>query len=172
MSLRIALIAASFLALSPAVASAAEKWGMPHEKELALQGKVVDLLCELKKDCPANCGAGKRQLGLLTADGVLRAAAKGNIDFAGPTVDLAPWCGKTIFTDGLLLENPAAQLYFVQAIREKESDPWTPANAFQTRFDAQHGKTPEWYRKDAAAKQIIDADGVLGVPGLAPPPKK
>lgn len=167
-----ALTLSMLVALAPLVAQAAEKWGMPHEKELALHGKVVDLLCELAKNCPPDCGGGKRQLGVLTSDGVLRPAAKGNVDFAGPIVDLAPWCGKTIFTDGLLLENPAAHLYFVQAIREKEGDPWIPANAFQTTFDARHGKTDEWYRKDPEAKRIIDADGVLGVPGLAPPPKK
>ena len=160
------------IAMLAAPALAAEKWDMPHEKEMIVTGKVVDILCELTKNCPANCGAGKRQLGLLQADGKLRAAAKGNIDFAGAVADLAPYCGKTIQADGLLLENPAAYLYFVQAIREKPGDPWIKAEAFQREFDAANGKTEEWFRKDLRAQQIIGADGVLGIPGLAPPPKK
>jgi hypothetical protein len=165
-------LCAALSALCATHAGAAEKWGMPHEKELIVRGKVVDILCELARDCPPDCGGGKRQLGLVTAEGVLRPAAKGNVDFASPVIDLAPFCGKTIFADGLLLENPAAHLYFVQAIRERDGDPWIPATAFQTRFDARHGATKEWYRSDPTAKDIIARDGVLGVPGLAPPPKK
>ena len=153
-------------------ANAAEKWNMPHEKELVVRGKVVDILCELTGNCPPGCGAGKRQLGLLTAEGVLRPAAKGNVDFAAAVIDLAPLCGKTIYADGLLLENPAAHLYFVQAVREKESDPWIPTVAFQAAFDARHGKTAEWHRADPTAKEIIARDGVLGLPGVPPPPKK
>ncbi len=153
-------------------AAAAEKWDMPHEKELIVTGKVVDLLCELTKNCPANCGGGKRQLGLLEAGGKLRPAAKGLVDFAGAAVELLPFCGKTIQADGLLLENPEAHLYFVQAIRERPADPWIKADKFQAEFDARHGKTAEWFRQDPEAKRIIEADGVLGIRGLKPPPKK
>ncbi len=50
---------------------AADSWGLPGEKEVRFEAKVVDILCELTGDCPADCGAGKRQLGLLKDDGTL-----------------------------------------------------------------------------------------------------
>ena len=167
--MRVLLIALAFAAFP---AAAAEKWDMPHEKELIVAGKVVDLLCELTKNCPANCGGGRRQLGLLEASGRLRPAAKGLIDFAGAALDLLPYCGKVIQADGLLLENPEAHLYFVQAVREKESGPWIKADRFQADYDARHGKTEEWFRQHPDGKRIIGEDGVLGIPGLKPPPKK
>ena len=57
-------------------ASAAEEWGIEGEKKARFEAKVVDILCELSGDCPADCGAGKRQLGLLKDDGTLLLVAK------------------------------------------------------------------------------------------------
>ena len=49
-------------------ASAADEWGIEFEEKVRFEAKVVDILCELSGNCPANCGGGKRQLGLLKDD--------------------------------------------------------------------------------------------------------
>ena len=63
-----AALAASLL-LAPALALAAESWGLPDEQTTRFDATVVDLLCELTGDCPADCGGGARQLRLVTDDG-------------------------------------------------------------------------------------------------------
>src|SRR3546814_5727088 len=52
-------------------AQAANSWGLPSEEIVRFEAKVVDVLCELNGDCPADGGAGRRQLGLLSDDGTL-----------------------------------------------------------------------------------------------------
>eukprot|EP01037_Dinobryon_pediforme_P036370 gene36370-biopygen21088 len=141
--LAVAVIAGTAIwALAPS-ARAAETWGIENEKVVKLQGKVVDLACELRHDCPADCGAGERQLGLLTSDGKLRPAVKGNAEFAGTVVDLAPLCGKTIEVDGLLIENPAAHILMVQAWRETPAAAWTKAEAFLTLWTKHNSAATE-----------------------------
>ena len=58
--------------------SQVDGWKNLQGRENALfKAKVVDIVCELSGDCPADCGAGARQLGLLReADGRLLLAAK------------------------------------------------------------------------------------------------
>ncbi len=52
--------------------SNAKEIGLVGEEKAMFSGKVVDILCELSRDCPANCGDGKRQLGVVRkADNVL-----------------------------------------------------------------------------------------------------
>jgi hypothetical protein len=136
-----------------------------------VRGKVVDVLCQLKGDCPQACGAGRRQLGLLEASGKLRLVAKGNIDFAGAVRDLLPFCGEEIEADGLIVENPAITLFFVQGIRTSPDQPFAPADAFIRDWTARHGQAEEWYRKDPDANRIISEHGPYGIKGLAPPPK-
>src|SRR3546814_4003559 len=55
--------------LIAANAQAANSWGLPNEEIVRFEAKVVDVLCELSGDCPADGGAGRRQLGLVTDDG-------------------------------------------------------------------------------------------------------
>src|SRR3546814_4174772 len=57
--------------LIAANAQAANSWGLPNEEIVRFEAKVVDVLCELSGDCPADGGAGRRQLGLVTDDGTL-----------------------------------------------------------------------------------------------------
>ncbi|WP_166443733.1 hypothetical protein [Rhabdaerophilum calidifontis] len=160
----------ALLALA-APAMAAEPWNIPHEKAVVLKGRVVDMLCQLKGDCPPGCGAGRRQLGILAADGKLRLVAKGNIDFAGAVRDLVGFCGREIEADGLLVENPAITLFFVQGIRTAPDQPFTPADAFLREWTARNGAAAEWFRADPEARRIIAADGPYGIRGLQPPPK-
>jgi hypothetical protein len=167
---RAALLAAS-LALTGA-AFAADPWGLENESIETFKGKVVDVACELTGDCPADCGGGKRQLGLVKADGVLRIAVKGTTDFAGAAVDLASYCGKEIFVDGLLIKSPKTTMYFVQYVREKESDPWLKTNRFRGEWTKANGEAKEWYRADPLVKEIIGEQGVFGLgPDVKPKPQ-
>lgn len=167
---RILLSAVAFVALAAAPARAADAWGIEHEKVVEITGRVVDLACTLKGDCPPNCGDGKRQLGLLTSDGKLRAVVKGPVDFAGPVRDLLAFCGKSVQVDGLFIENPAIHIVQIQNIRERPDQPWAKADAFAKEWEKANGKSEEWYREDKLVKQIIGEDGVYGIKGLVPPP--
>jgi hypothetical protein len=157
--------------LSANSAPAAEAWNIPHEKQVVLKGRVTDALCHLKGRCAPDCGGGKRQLGLVLADGAFRLVAKSNVDFAGAIHDLIGYCGREIEADGLLIENPAVTLFFVQGIRTDASAPFTPAERFKTQWEARHGKAQEWWRADPEANRLIAEDGPLGIKGLAPKPK-
>ena len=165
--LLVSLVATS---LSGAPARAADGWGIEHEKIVEITGRVVDLACTLKGDCPPNCGDGKRHLGLLTPDGKLRAVVKGPVEFAGPVRDLLRYCGKTVQLDGLLIENPAINIVMLQNIRERSDQPFVKADQFWKDWEAANGKAEEWYREDKLVKDVIGADGVYGIKGLNPPP--
>lgn len=152
-------------ALAP-FAGAAELWGLEHEKIATFRAEVVDLLCAVAGSCPADCGGGRRQLGLLTPDGTLRAAVKASSDFAGPVLDLRPWCGRTITVDGLLVENPRMTMMFVQRLRERDDQDWVTTDGFLNAFAARHGSSDDWVRRDPQVKAIIAEGGVFGIPGL------
>ncbi|MEI9986741.1 MAG: hypothetical protein WDN69_28370 [Aliidongia sp.] len=89
---------------------AADSLNIADEQSVALKGKVVDIVCELAHDCTPDCGGGKRQLGLKTADNKLYFAAKSHVIFAGLATDLAPYCGKEIIADGLTTANYGTKL--------------------------------------------------------------
>ncbi len=123
---RSVLVAAALLAgLSAPPASAADLWGIEGEKAVLLKGRVVDLLCEVGKVCAPDCGGGRRQLGLVDGTGRLYPAAKGNTLFAGAVADLAPYCGREVEVDGLVIESPRMHLLFVQKLKA----PATPTSA-------------------------------------------
>lgn len=164
-----ALSLAVGLAAAPALA--AEPWNIPREKQAVLKGWVVDALCHLKNRCAPACGNGKRQLGLVLADGSFRLVAKSNIDFAGASGDLSRYCGREIEADGLLIENPAITLFFVQRLREKPDQDWIAAERFKADWEARNGKADEWWRADPDAKRLIAEDGPFGIKGLQPKPK-
>lgn len=163
------LICISILSFSTP-ASAADGWGIQNEKIVEIEATVVDIACSLRNDCPNNCGDGKRQLGLVTKEGKLHIAVKGATNFAGAVRELLPHCGKSIFADGLLIENPAMTIFMVQNLRLTKNDKLMPATAFEAEWSKAHGKTEEWFRADPLVKQVIEADGVFGIKGLAPKP--
>ena len=166
--MRVVAWAALSLASAVGVAQAAEPWGLENEKVVQLEGRVVDLACELARDCPADCGGGRRQLGVLTAEGRLLPLAKGNVNFANAVADLLPFCGRTLGIDGLLIESPVMSLLFVQNLRASPEAPWQPTAAFERDWKAAHGEAAEWYREDPAVKAAIAEKGVFGIPGLKP----
>jgi hypothetical protein len=164
------LAALAAFALTPALA--AEPEGLENERVATFPAKVVDLACELGGSCPPACGGGKRLLGLVDAAGVLRHATKGPVDFAGVVPDLLPFCGKTIEVDGLIIDNPKMKLFKLQRLRASAAEAWSDARGFESDWRKRNGPAEEWMRADPAVKAIIAADGVYGVPGLAPKPKE
>ena len=167
---RIALFALSVLLLGTASVQAADEWGIDHEQVARWEGKVVDILCELSGDCPANCGEGKRQMGLLLDDGRLVPIVKNFDPFAGAVNDLKGFCDKRITADGLFINNPKMPLFALQFKRLAPDGKWNRANWFVRDWAKQHGDANkgEWFRHDPTVKKIIARDGVFGIPGLKP----
>ena len=139
-----------------------------------LDGKIVDILCELSGDCPANCGEGKRQLGLLLDDGRLIPLVKNFDPFAGTATDLKGFCGKRTTADGLFIKDPQMPLFALQFKRLAPDGKWSRANWFVRDWAKQQNvardsdAAGEWYRNDPTIKKIITRDGVFGIPGIKP----
>lgn len=163
------LITASFFVIGLATSSfAANEWGIDGEEAKELDGTVVDLVCELSGNCPDNCGAGKRQLGLLLKDGTLYPVVKGGSNFAGGTEELIEQCGKSVHVDGLLITDPLMTIYFVQRIRSEETGEWSKTNQWGKNWKAANPgkKLGRWFREDPRVAKIVDESGKLGIPGL------
>ena len=171
----LARILAALALLLPIAVEAAEEWGIKHEKTTRFEAKVVDILCELTGDCPANCGDGKRQLGLLRHDGRLILAVKNFDIFAGTVNDLAPYCNKNITADGLFIDNPKLPMFVLQFKRLAPDGKWNRANwyirdwAKANNVKRTSDTAQAWYNNDKRVKQTIKRDGVYGIPGLKPP---
>ena len=170
------LIAALALCASPLAAqdfsenSEARSWNLYAEVPASFDAKVVDVMCELTGECPANCGAGERQLGLLrAADGTLVMVLKNNQPaFTGAVVDLMPYCGQDVTVDGLMIDDedfPINNIYLVQRSKAGDAD-WTKASQFtkvwaEENPDAE-GKGP-WFRRDPRILAQIEKEGYLGL---------
>jgi hypothetical protein len=158
------------LLLTAGTAQAADKLGIPGEEEVTTQGKVVDVSCELTKDCPAQCGAGKHQLGIKTADGKLLLAEKNAVNFMGSTRDLLPYCGKDIWVDGVTTNNYGTRLLMVQRYKTSEKDEWRDANQSIIEWAKAHNVKPDseqaenWMRNDPTVKTAVAKKGRAGVP--------
>jgi hypothetical protein len=163
------VLALSLLALGPRAALAAEEWGLPNEQTARFEAKVVDILCELSGDCPAQCGAGKRQLGLLRDDGTLVLAMKNAGAFTGASNDLIGFCGRRVVADGLLAEAKGTKIFALQFVRLAPDGPWDCANMFVRDWAKANGKQVEdcgfneWFREDPTIKALIDEQGKLGL---------
>ena len=169
-----AVALASVLAVS-GPAWAANSWGLPGEVEARFDATVTDVLCVLKGDCPEDCGAGKRLLGLLREDGTLVLPLKNAGPFTGATVDLIPFCNRKVTVDGLFTTNYGVTTFAVQFVRP-EGDKWRGANGFVRAWARERGLEPkdkkarQWFRHDEAILSLIEEQGVLGLKkqGVAP----
>ncbi len=151
--------------------SNAKELGLSGEVKAMFSGKVVDILCELSGDCPANCGDGNRNMGIVrSADNKLIVVGKNaQFEFNGPVDDLLPYCKKNVDVDGLLLaDDPGfdAKIFMAQFIRlsgEKEwkkADLWTAA--WQKRNPGATGEGP-WFRRDPRVIKQIEKSGYFGL---------
>lgn len=157
---------AALLSLCVSPVQAGDSWGLEHETVVQADVTIVDLTCEIGKQCAANCGDGKHQLGLKFSDGKIYPAIKSITPFAGLTVDLLPFCGKTVTVDGLQIDNPAMRMFAVQRLRSDANSPWVDSDAYGKKSAAKNGPADEWYRIDPDVKAEIEAGGVFGIKGL------
>jgi len=170
MRCRFALVLALAAVAQPSAGRAAESFGVSNEVLLTVKGKVVDLTCELTHECVPNCGAGKRQLGLLTSEGKLFVAAKSSTIFAGLAHDLIASCGQEIIADGLTTTNFGSTLLMIQRFKTAENADWIEANKFAADWARLHSTDPagkqteEWYRNDWVVKRAVAQHGQTGVP--------
>ncbi len=167
---RICIIALALLAVAAAPAArAAELWGLPGEKKARFEARVVDVLCELTGDCPAACGAGKRQLGLLTDKGRLVLPLKNVVPFAGAVDELTDFCAKSVIADGLFSTNRGHTVFVLQFVREAPDGKWRRANRFTPKWARRNGLAPadkkaaRWFENDPRVNALIAADGKLGL---------
>ena len=167
----IALIAAPLAAQDFSEGSEARSWNLYAEVPAKFEARVVDLVCEFSGDCPADCGAGKRQLGLVrTADDVLVLPMKNSQPaFTGAAVELQPFCNQVITVDGLMLDDPelgAQNVYLVQTIVPPGATDTIKANQWTKVWAKAHpdakGKGP-WFRRDPRINEIIASEGYLGL---------
>ncbi len=176
------MIAIALLTASSALAdggfsagSKAKSWNLFGEEKARFEGKVTNVLCLLTGDCPADCGAGMRQMGILRSiDGrFLLANKNGQPVFTGATVDLAPYCGMEVEVDGLLVGDKEitpglgdAKVFQVQTVRALDQDTakktilWT--KDWATRNPDAGGKGA-WFRRDPKVMEQIEANGRLGL---------
>lgn len=164
------LIAAPLAAQDFSENSEAKTWNLYAEVPATFDAKVVDVMCELTADCPANCGDGDRQLALLrSADNVLVMALKNNQPaFTGAVTDLLPYCGQDITVDGLMIEDedfPVKNTYLVQRIKTEGAD-WTKASQWTKVWAAENPEATgkgAWYRRDPRIAERIATEGYLGL---------
>ena len=162
-----ALFVIALISLSNVV-FAADSWGLPNEEEARFEATVTDVLCVLSGDCPPDCGAGKRVLGLLKADGELVLPIKNGGPFTGAVADLLPHCGQVVTADGLFTTNYGVRTFALQFVKPKEGK-WRRANGFVKQWAAEHGLEPKdkkarrWFRNDETILEIIGEQGKLGL---------
>ena len=166
----LALCASPLAAEDFSANSEARSWKLNAEIPARFEGKVVDLVCEMTGDCPSDCGAGKRQMGIIrSVDGVMVFPMKNSQPaFTGAAVELQPFCNQTVEVDGLLLDDEyvsAKNVYLIQRIKAEGAD-WIKANQWTKKWAAEHpeakGKGP-WFRRDPRVKEIVAAEGHLGL---------
>lgn len=152
--------------------SEARPWNLTGEVQARFKGRVVDMLCELTGDCPADCGAGARQLGIVrSVDGVLTPVLKNaQASFNGAVEDLLPYCGQMVEVDGNMIGddeiNTTYRFFQVQRIRPEGDEAFARANRWT---DAWAEKNPDaagpgpWFRRDPRVNALIARDGYLGL---------
>ena len=169
MRIGVFIAAVAALALGQVGARAAEEWGLPDEEVVRFEAKVVDIACELSGDCPANCGGGKRQLGLIDAKGKLILPIKNSTPFSGASAELIDFCGERVIADGLFTTNNGYKVFAIQFVREAPKGEWRRANRFLPKWAKQNGlpanssKVRRWFANDPRVKNLIKEQGVLGL---------
>ncbi len=157
------------LVFSTGAARAAEKWGLPGEETARFEARVVDLLCEVTGDCPADCGAGARQLGLLKDDGTLVLPLKNQVIFAGVAAELIGFCAQRVIADGLMVTNRGQTFFALQFVKSAPDGKWQRANRFlpiwaaENGVDAKSATAKRWFENDPRVQDLIARDGKLGL---------
>ena len=151
------------------VASAANSWGLPDEVEARFDAKVTDVLCVLSGDCPEDCGAGNRLLGLLQDDGTLVLPLKNAGPFTGPDRRSHPLLqpagdgGRPVHDQlrhhhlrGAVRAARGRQVAGRQRVRP-------PVGCKERGLEAKDKKARRWMRNDEQILELIEEQGVLGL---------
>lgn len=155
-------------ALAQDTSSTAEEWGLAGETKARFTGQVVDILCTLSGDCPADCGGGRRQLGIVRDDGVLVLPAKnGQFLFTGAVRDLLGYCQARVEVDGLMVGEGAPRIFAVQKLRRIGEPEWRATDRWTEDWSAANPAlremAEEWFRHDPRVVGEIDRSGYLGL---------
>ena len=163
------IVAVVMLVIGGTGVRAAEEWGLPDEKVVRFQAKVVDIACELTGNCPPDCGDGKRQLGLINTKGKLILEIKNATPFSGTADELIDFCGKQVIADGLFTTNNGYTVFALQFVREAPKGKWRRANRFLTKWAKRHHlpadskKSRRRFANEFQVKKLIQEQGVLGL---------
>ena len=163
----VALLVLGATLAAPTGAFATNSWNLPGEESARFDAKAIDVMCVLTGDCPADCGAGKRVMGLFCDSGELVLEIKNAGPFTGTAHDLVPFCGQTVTADGLFTINYGVKTFALQFVKPKDAD-WRGANGFvkdwanDRALDPKDDKVKLWFRNDEQVKALIDARGKLG----------
>jgi hypothetical protein len=164
-----AFAGALLVAMLTGPALAGKSWGLIGEEIVRFDARVVDVLCELTGDCPADCGGGERQLGLVTDAGELILPFKNTVPFAGAAGELIEFCGKLVTADGLFANNRGHRIFALQFVREAPDGKWRAANRWINKWAADNGvdagskAAKQWFRNDPRVRALIGAHGVTGL---------
>ena len=166
----LAAAATAALLTASGIALAAKSWNLTGEEIVRFDGKIIDALCAIAGDCPPDCGAGRRQLGILTADDTFYLAVKNFGPFTGATDDLLEFCNQQVTVDGLFSSNHGAKvfaLHFVKAAKQgakwRKANRWGPKWAERNGLKANDKKQNRWFKYDPRVEEIIERDGFLGL---------
>jgi len=142
-----------------------QRWGISGVEVAELNGEVVDVLCELSGNCAEQCGAGSRQLGMKTDEGIVLIAKDLNI-YTGGAEDLWPFCSQQLVINGQFTETGSMRVFQVQNVREP-GGPWMRTTRFLETWAEKNGQplssANRWYRQDPRVKTILERDGRLGL---------
>lgn len=159
-----ALVGASGLAM------AAKSWNLTGEEIARFDATVVDAICATTGDCPPDCGAGQRQLGLMTDEDKFILVSKNAEAFTGAADDLIEFCGKKVTVDGLFTANQGVRFFAVQFVKDSaEGAKWRGAKRWGVNWAERNGLDPaskkknQWFRHDPRIKALRDRDGFLGL---------
>ncbi|MEI8145768.1 MAG: hypothetical protein WCH83_09925 [Alphaproteobacteria bacterium] len=152
--------------------SQAESWGLQNEAATVVSGRVVDMVCELAKDCPPQCGAGTRQLGILTPAGKLVLVVKNSQPlFTGAVPDLLPYCQKLVDVDGLMTGDDNTRVMQVQLVREQGATAWNRTELWTRQWQSRNPTlapmAEEWFYHDPRVIKEIEQRGYLGLGNAA-----
>lgn len=152
---------------------AANEWGLTNEEVVRFDGTVVDVLATLTGESSADCASGKRQLGVLKADGTLVLTGKNSLNFTGTTNELAEFCGQEVTVDGLMTGHSGTTFMVVQFVRpiggewrstKRSIGQWTKADwAEANGYKADGPEVNRWFDNDKRILEALDKDGFLGL---------
>jgi len=164
LALAILIGAGLFLSGCATPAGEIETWSITDAEKAEFSGKVVDVLCEVNKNCVDNCGDGGRQLGIKTEDKGTVLVSKNLTNYSGAADELLPFCNKVVDVNGLFTAHKGVRFFQIQNVRTPGGQ-WRKATHYLNEWAERSGKPPSnnWQNQDERVKDILERDGRLGL---------